>query len=350
MKKLTLLILLITFLTGCGSSASVNLGNTSDIKTSVGSSDNSKNSSDSSQQPSNENTYKAVYTGENIDKPNYDRIPFMAIIENIKAARPQSGLSSADIVFETMAEGGIPRFIALFQSKSPKTIGPVRSDRPYFNEIAESFNLPFAHCGGYQAALDEITSRHLKSMNEMFNGKYYFRYKNRKAPHNLFTSADRMQDLISAKGYGITPSFNIEFDENYWNESSLSPANSIDIKFSGYYSTGYIWKDNCYYKTMNGRSISDRNSGKQLTAKNIVVQITNIVPIPGDHKDRVNIRLSGSGSGYVFSGGHYKKINWSKSGRKSQTELTDQKGNKIKLSPGNTYWEIIDKNSKVTIE
>ena len=109
----------------------------------------------------------------------------MVVIENSKASRPQSGLNDADIVYETMAEGGISRFIALFQKNDAKVIGPVRSLRPYFIDISEEYNLPFAHCGGSDEALACVKSENLMSMDEMANSSSYWRDSVRKAPHNL---------------------------------------------------------------------------------------------------------------------------------------------------------------------
>ena len=79
--------------------------------------------------------YFSPYTGEEVNKKTLDNIAVLAIVENSIDARPQSGLNAADIVYETMAEGGIPRFIALFQKNSVAKIGPIRSVRPYFLDI-----------------------------------------------------------------------------------------------------------------------------------------------------------------------------------------------------------------------
>jgi hypothetical protein len=295
----------------------------------------------------------AVYTGEKITEESSNRVPFLAVIENMKVARPQSGLSSADIVFETLAEGGIPRFMALFQSKSAEKIGPIRSDRVYFNEIAEAFNLPFAHCGGSQAAIDEISMKNLMSLNEMANGNYYWRIKSRKMPHNLYTSSDKITQLINKKGYlkAEAPEFNLNFDNGYW-ENVNNKAQLITLKFSGYYTTGYEY-DNAtglYVKTMDNTKVLDLNNGKALSAKNIIIQVTKIVPILGDEKKRVEVKLSGSGKGYVFSNGSFRKIEWKKVGEAAQIELVDENGQAVKLAKGNTWWEIVDGSSKLTIK
>lgn len=345
-KKILMMILIIALLSGCGSGDTKKQeqkpAKQSNVNTSV---DNvNKNSTDVNNQ--NE---KAVYTGENITESNYRNIPFMAIVENMKAARPQSGLSDADIVFETMAEGGIPRFMALFQSKQSDKIGPIRSDRPYFNELSESYDLPFAHCGGYQAALDEISRKHLMSLNEMYNGDYFWRDKTRKAPHNLFTSSVRLYKLIEKKNYIEAPKFDLEFDSSYWKDVK-DKADVITLKFSGYYTTTYTYKNGRYMKTMDGRAVPDKNNGEQLSARNVVVQITSMAPIPGDPKERINIRLTGSGTGYVFSNGGFKKIKWGKDSKNSEIKLTDDSGMPVKLSAGNTWWSIMDKKGRVTIK
>lgn len=342
-KKILSALAILLLVSGCGSAKPNNVvidNNTADTKPKTSIVQNVKKV---------EKNYISIYTGENITKEDYKRVPFMTVIENIKAARPQSGLSQADIVFETMAEGGIPRFMALFQSKKSEVIGPIRSDRTYFNELAETFDLPFAHCGGNQVAINEIQNKRLMSLNEMANGSYYWRSKNRKAPHNLYTSSDKLIQLINKKNYSSEPKFNLQFDDTYWENNSIK-AGQIILKLSNYYSTAYTYKEGKYYKTMNNINVPDKNNGEQLSCKNVIVQITRIAPIFGDAKDRVNVKLTGSGSGYVLSNGSYKKMNWQKENEYSQIKITDENGNSIKLSSGNTWWEIVDKNSKITIK
>lgn len=350
-KKILTMCLVLLILSGCGSAKTPNTVNNNSINNSnqnvVGTSNIDKNSS--SGVVEEEKNSISVYTGENITKEASEGVPFLAVIENIKAARPQSGLSQADIVFETLAEGGIPRFMALFQSKRPTDIGPIRSDRVYFNEIAQFLDLPFAHCGGSTAAIDEITNKNLMSLNEMKNGNYYWRNKSRKAPHNLYTSSEKITELINKKGFAKSPKFNLDFNDDYWTNVN-DKASLVTLKLSGYYTTSYQLKDGIYYKTMNDTKVKDKNNGELLNAKNIIVQETQIAPILGDEKKRVEIKLTGSGKGYVFSNGSYKKIRWTKNSETSPIEINDENGNSIKLSKGNTWWEIVDSNSKITIK
>ena len=80
------------------------------------------------------------------------------MIENSPDARPQSGLKDAGIVYEAIAEGGITRFLALYQESRPGLVGPVRSVRPYYVEWGAAYDAAVAHIGGSARALQMIRS------------------------------------------------------------------------------------------------------------------------------------------------------------------------------------------------
>lgn len=292
--------------------------------------------------------YISPYTGEEVSKEIADNIAVLAIVENSVDARPQSGLNAADIVYETMAEGGISRFIALFQKENTTTIGPIRSARPYFLDISKEYNLPFAHCGGSQEALDTISNEKLMSMNEMTNASTYWRDSIRKAPHNLYTSTQKLKELINIKKFEYVPIINLKFDKSYWDNTKLAKATDVLLKMNKYYNTSYTYKNGFYLKSMDGKSSTDKEDNLPLAFKNIVVQITSIkTQADGDHLD---IGLVGSGDGYVISNGKFVKMHWSRKDVNSQTHLTDDQGNALPLSPGKTWWNIIDKSTLIDIK
>lgn len=292
--------------------------------------------------------YFSAYTGEEVDKSTYNNIPFMAIIENSKDARPQSGLSEADIVYETMAEGGIPRFIALFQKNSPSKIGPIRSARPYFLNISKEYSLPFAHCGYSDEAKAMIENEKLMSLNEFTYGKYYSRDTVRKAPHNLYTSAENLRKLITEKDYIKSSTVKLTFNKDFWASDSLKAANSVSLNLNKYYKTDYIYKEGKYYKSMDGKASIDKENNSPITAVNIIIQITDI-KLQKDNQ-HLDISLVGEGSGYVISNGKYTKMKWSKKDLTSQTVIKDENDLNIPLAPGNTWWHVIDKGNTVTID
>jgi hypothetical protein len=285
------------------------------------------------------------FTGEVVNKHILDNIPFMAVIENSRAARPHSGLSEADIVYETMAEGGITRFIALFHKNTPSEIGPIRSMRPYFVDISREYNIPFAHCGGSPESLRTIKNEALMTLNEFNYGSFYWRDNSRKAPHNLYTSAEKLRNLINTKGYNIDNMRRLQFDKDYWNNSQLASAAEVKLILNRSYNTNYTYKDGLYTKYMDNKLAEDRANNLPITVSNIVIQITGMRLKSDD--TRLDIDLVGSGEGYVVSGGKYIKMTWKRDNISSQTELIDEHGKNLYLSPGKTFWHVVDKNCTI---
>jgi hypothetical protein len=134
--------------------------------------------------------------------PSVNQRPVTAVmVENSTFARPQSGLDQAGVVFEAIAEGGITRFVALYQDTAPSYIGPVRSVRPYYLSWLDGFNAIVAHVGGSGEALQDINSWGIRDMNQFYNGSYFTRISSRVAPHNVYTSIARLNALEAADGY-----------------------------------------------------------------------------------------------------------------------------------------------------
>lgn len=304
---------------------------------------------DDSSATNTSNSKFSLYTGESLTSDEILQSPFMAIIENSVAARPQSGLAAADIIYETMAEGGIPRFVAIYQKENPKKIGPIRSARPYFLDISREYSLPLAHCGGSEEALNEIQSTpDLMSLNEIKNGSYFWRDTNKKSPHNLFTSAEKVRKFIKDTTLKVNALTKLSFDEKAFDSTDLEKGEKIDMKLSPTYKTDYTYKNQKYEKTMDGKPAIDADSNDILSFKNVVVQVTSI-KLQSD-KVHLDIDLVGKGDGMVFSEGKYKKVTWSKKDKNSPTELLDDSGNKVALTPGKTIWHIVDKSCTINFK
>lgn len=292
-----------------------------------------------------DNTYYYPYIGTECSKEQSISKAFLTIVENSQDARPQSGLSDADIIFETSAEGGIPRFICLFQSKNPNCIGPIRSTRAYFNDISHFTNLPYAHCGGSEEALNQISSdSSLMSINEISNGSYFWRDNSRNAPHNLYTSSENILNAIKDKGwkYENTPIFT--FDDMK-KKNTYENANNIFITSSSVYSTNYVYSNDKYIKYMDNEIAIDKNTNSNLTFNNIIIQKTNITT--QDDNSHLTIPLTGIGDGYIFREGKIINMHWSRASENDPIIFYDDNNKKISLSKGNTIWHIIDNNTKI---
>ncbi len=116
--------------------------------------------------------------------------PVMVMINNIKACRPQWGLTTPDIVFETVTEGGITRMLWMYADKSliPEKVGSVRSARHYYIQIARGFDAIFVHWGGSTYAYNEISKGIIDNIDGMSSGKYFDRDYSRGTSVKIFTA------------------------------------------------------------------------------------------------------------------------------------------------------------------
>ncbi len=280
--------------------------------------------------------------------------PLAVIVENHPDARPQSGLGEADIVYETLAEGGITRFLAIFQTKETQSIGPVRSARDYFAEIANDFEALFAHVGGSDEVLLELQNKQYKNLddiNQFYQSSFFERVKLRPAPHNVYTSTEKLRDYLDSKKLKKDNSFTSwQFEETKNLATEIITASSIEIPFSlPSYKVVYNYNKtkNDYSRSMAGLPHLDATTKQQIQVKNILIQYVNITSLPDDPKLHINIQLSGSGTGLLFKDGKSTPITWTKTNSKP-TEYIDSNGQTLKLNRGPTWVELVPQTNKVT--
>jgi hypothetical protein len=284
-------------------------------------------------------------------EPGLAKRPVTGImIENSLDARPQSGLQDAGVVFEAIAEGGITRFIALFEDTRPQYVGPVRSLRPYYIDFATPFDASIAHVGGSPEALAQIRSGG-KDLDQFFNSGSYWRQSTRIAPHNVYTSFDRMDALNQLKGYSAS---NVQS----WPRKAEAPlktasVKSIDLNISSlYFNVHYAYDtaSNSYLRSEGGKphmataSATDK-TGVQLKPK-VVVALVMDYSLEADHKHS-SYQTNGSGNLYVFQDGAVTTGTWSKADRSSQFSFKDANGQTLKLNPGQTWVSVVSDSSKV---
>jgi len=260
------------------------------------------------------------------------------MIENSPDARPQAGLLQADLVFEAIAEGGITRFLALYQESKPDYIGPVRSVRPYYLDFLVPFDGAIAHAGGSGKALAQIKSQGIKDLDHGANGSTYQRVSNRYAPHNLYTSRQKLLDLQSKKGF---TSKYTGFKRKTENKPTVGPsAKAIDLAISSAnYKVHYDYDtaNNIYKRTLGSKPHTDERSGTQLAPK---VVIALVVPFSQDGIYSV-YNLSAGGKAYFFQDGTITTGNWSKANRNSQFIFTDSAGAAFELNAGQTWVTLV---------
>lgn len=270
------------------------------------------------------------------------------MIENSQDARPQSGLSQASVVFEAIAEGGITRFLALFQDTSPDNVGPIRSARPYYVQWAMGFDAGYAHVGGSPEALSDIKAWGVKDLDQFANGGSYHRVASRPAPHNVYTPIATLNQLETSKGYMVSTY------KGFVRKKKEAPlkvptAKTIDMKLSGpLYNThyDYVAATNSYNRSEAGAPHIDANTNKQISPK-VVIALIMPYSLAADahHSEYQNI---GTGQAYIFQDGGVSIGTWTKTDNASQITFTDAAGKPLGLNPGQTWLTALGSSGSVT--
>lgn len=287
--------------------------------------------------------YYSLLNGIEIANQAAQKSPVTAImIENSPEARPQSGLAQAEVVYEAIAEGGITRFLALYQQHKPQLIGPVRSVRPYYVDWLAPYQPSVAHVGGSAAALAEVRNGNYRDIDQFFNGAYYWRSTDRYAPHNVYTSFEKLDALNAKKGY--TSSEFTTFaraDSTPATASAPVPvrdATSVDVTISSALFNSHYDYDattNTYKRSQGGAPHLDREEG-QIAPSSIVAMKVNMSLIMEDGY-REAIATSGSGEAYVFQNGTVQAVTWQKADHSSPLRLIGADGKDISLVRGQTW-------------
>lgn len=294
----------------------------------------------------------STLTGLPIADASLNSKPVTAVmVENSIDARPQSGLSDAGVVFEAVAEGGVTRFMALYQDTAPTNVGPIRSARPYYVQWAMGFDAAYAHVGGSPDALQDITAWGVKDMNQFYNGSSYHRISSRPAPHNVYTGIDTLNQLEARKGFTSTYT---GFTHAKKDAPAATPtASTISLSLSGpTYDPHYTYNPatNSYDRTEAGSPQTDANTGKQLSPK---VVIAMVVPESRGALDASGAYYSnynpvGAGAAYIFQNGTVTTGQWSKASNAAPLSFTDSTGNAIPLVPGQAWITAVTAANKVT--
>ncbi len=270
------------------------------------------------------------------DKNAATQVVTGVMIENSPNARPQSGLKNSGVVFEAIAEGGITRFLVLYQQEKPQTIGPVRSLRLYDIDWLDAFDGSIAHVGGSAGALQEIRNGQHRDLDQFFNSNYYHRASDRYAPHNVYTSFEKLDALNSAKGYTTS---NFEgFKRTDGKPVKKPDATSIDIAVSGpLYNSSYTYdkKTNKYARSQAGAPHTDREDGQITPSVVIALKVDEETILEDGYRE--SIVTIGSGDAVIFQNGTAITAKWYKATTKSQISFTDEEGNEIALVRGQTW-------------
>ena len=281
--------------------------------------------------------YYSPLTGDEVKDEAATKQAVTAImIENSPDARPQSGIKQAGVIYEAVAEGGITRFLTLHQQDKPQMIGPVRSLRMYYVDWLAPYNASIAHVGGSAASLAEVRGGAYRDIDQFFNGAYYWRATDRYAPHNVYTSFEKLDALNASKGY--TESTFKGFPRVDAKPSKAPNATNIAIAISGpAYNTSYTYDaaTNKYVRFLAGQPHMDREDGQITPAVVIALKVDMVHVLEDGYRE--SITTTGTGGAVIFQNGTVTEGSWRKPDRASQLTFTDAAGKEIPLVRGQTW-------------
>ncbi len=281
---------------------------------------------------------RSVLTG----RPNplgNDRSALVVKIDNVVAARPQSGVNDADIVFVELVEFGVTRLAAAFHSEEVPVVGPVRSMRTTDVALLQMLRQPlFANSGGNARTTQIINDSPLVNIGAATRdaGGAYYRSGSRPAPHNLYSSTAALRQRGGDRG-GIPPRLFTIRRPNTPLPNDSRPATGVDVTYPRT-SVSYTWNGSGWARTQDGRSFTDA-AGVRVAPETIIVQFTRYGVSPADANSPEAI-ATGSGDAWIFTEGRVIEGTWRKPKARNVTVYEDADGREIEILPGRVWVEL----------
>lgn len=320
--------------------------------------------SDTTTEPENTaaTTVNPLTGTDNISDSAVGKRPLAVVVENSPAARPQWGLGSADITIEGLVEGGITRMLWVYADVNniPK-VGPTRSARIDFLEMAEGLDAIFVHFGGAATAYSALKSRGYDDIDGNGQGNikgtaaYFDRDSSRNGrgtEHTAYTKGEWLSKAITDTGvrYDVKSDYAQPFSF-FESAEKLSGGDCQEVTFTFSSSYKHTFKynadDNLYYNYMNTSEMVDEN-GTQMSVSNVLLLYYPSHSMIAGTKGSIDMDLSG-GNGVLISNGAYQNISWTKGNPSDMLKLFDENGKEMSLNQGKSYIGLIPaSNSSAT--
>ncbi len=309
------------------------------------------------------------------------RRPLAVMIENSEDARPQSGLSRADVVYEALVEGWVTRYMGVFYCNTPFeniAFAPVRSARSNYLDWVSEYDALYNHVGGANRlgdnaastaidadALGQIQKYGIKDLDQFGIGMPdCYRNPDRvgrpvATEHTMVCFEDNLYKIAEKRGWTNVDEDGVSWDKNFtmWkfkdgNNSDLGNVNSVKIAFSeGRPSYDVEWifdrENNIYKRKLGGEQHIDLDNKQDLVAKNVVIQLTKIRG-PVDGHGHLLYTSIGSGKALIFQDGKVINGTWSKKTRISRTQYFDSKGKEVEFTRGPIWIELVPNEDQVS--
>jgi Protein of unknown function (DUF3048) N-terminal domain/Protein of unknown function (DUF3048) C-terminal domain len=283
--------------------------------------------------------------------------PIAVMVDDLSPARPQSGFNSASVVWQAPAEGGIPRYMLVFQETIPKLVGPVRSARYYYIAWAAELHAVYAHAGGSPQALQTLrlkgNGQLVYNADEFRWGNSFWRVTNRFPPHNLYTDGRHLRGIarsVGAKDQQVDAPWSFAPDL----ARSLRPRGGrIDMGYlANHIRYDYDWRTNTYLRSVTGeKGQVDAATGTRVAPKNVVVMLMKFGPLgSGYNHGRLEAQVTGQGTAWIATNGTTIKGTWRKASLTTPTQFFDSSGQQVVLTVGQTFINVLQTGSAVTLK
>ncbi len=300
----------------------------------------------------------APLTGLPVTPEAAARQPIAVMIDDHADARPQSGFNAASVVWQAPAEGGIPRYMLIFQDQIPTDIGPIRSARQYYIEWAAEWRAMYVHAGGSPQAIATLNAvghgQWVYNADEFrWGGQYLWRATDRFPPHNVYTDGEHLRRLAQRLGavdepltarWSFGPDRQPQLRPTGGEITVVYPYETIVYRYDR--ATNRYVRYTCHYACERPELRTpqvDRADGQVVAPKNVVILRMAFGPLNDGHpnKNRLEAQNVGEGQAWISTGGRTVKGTWRKAGPKAPTLLFDRHGEPITLTAGQTFVQVI---------
>lgn len=294
-----------------------------------------------------------------------ERRPMAIKVANQQSVHPQSGLNKADIVVESLVEYSETRYTVLFHSQDAERVGSVRSARLIDLELPVIFDSVLAYSGGVQPVVDKLEASDFGqlALNETAAGIGFFRDPNIVVPDNLFANTIKLAEVVAKKGLSQRPQ-----PAAGWVFAATAPpggaaAGNVALPYPRFaVKWSYDGAAGRYTRDMGGAAHVDKVTGEQLSAANVVILVApHVKTLILEHGTTmegegqacrncsIEIQLWGEGPAKVLRDGQVYEGKWLRPARRAAFRIVDAAGKDIPLKPGNSWWQVIPTDMKVTV-
>lgn len=296
-------------------------------------------------------TVLSALTGVPIDPATAGYHPIAVMVDDHVRARPQSGFNSAAIVWHAPAEGGVPRYMLIFQDMIPAAVGPIRSSREYYIEWAAEWNAMYVHHGGSPQALATLVRKGhgqwvWNADGFRWSPLYLWRIDERVPPHDVYTDGEHLRALAERIGAGdgpLTPVWRFAPNVNTF----VRPVGGTITVTYPYETITYRYDrlTNRYVRYINGSTTPqiDAADGSIVAPTNVVILRMHFGPLNDGHPDKFRLEASnvGKGEAWMSTNGVTVKGTWRKASETAPTLLFGPDGQPFTLTAGQTFVQVL---------